>query len=145
MTARQGLTAATAIGLLALASGCGSLATTGAGQAAGAPTCSQQRTLADLSVSMTAAPCPARAGKETILVTVLDAAGQPVAPQRVTVRYWMQGMDMPGLPRDVQLTGSGSRYEGSLPLGMSGKWHLQVRIDRGSDAPVTSDFTVPIT
>ncbi|TMD14990.1 MAG: hypothetical protein E6J00_04030 [Chloroflexi bacterium] len=126
------------LGLLLL--GCGPATPASAGQAS----CQQVKPTGVARVSLTIAPCPARAGRETIVVKVLDGSGQPeAAAGSGSIRYSMVGMDMPGLPKDVSLSNGDGGLKTSLPLGMSGSWLLRVRVDQGG-GPLTADFQINV-
>jgi YtkA-like len=126
---------------LLLAAACGPSAGATGG---GGGSCEQQQLVEDVKVTLTSSPCPARAGRETLSVRVLDARGNAVPARRVTVRYQMNGMDMPGLPKDVPTSSSGDAYQVTLPLGMSGPWGIAVTVERASGAPVTGVFVVRV-
>ena len=110
----------------------------------GGGSCEQQQLAGDVTVTLTSSPCPARAGRETLSVRVLDAQGNPVPARRVTLRYQMNGMDMPGLPKNVSTSGSGDTYRATLPLGMSGPWGIAVTVERDAGSPVTTVFVVRV-
>ena len=124
-----------------LVAGCGPSAgiTVGAGAS-----CQLVKPAGAVQMALTEKPCPARAGRETFVVKLLDGSGRQVTASTATIRYWMLAMDMPGLPRDVPLSSGDGGMETSLPLGMSGPWMLRVSVDGNPNGPVTADFQINV-
>jgi hypothetical protein len=104
------------LGLSLLLSGCGS--------APASPTD------AGLQVELTTSPSPPQSGDVELMVTVKDAAGQPVSDAQVNLKTdhtEMSGMSMEG-PATAQGEG---HYAIVAPFEHSGKWRVTVQVQQG--------------
>ncbi|HET7013906.1 MAG TPA: FixH family protein [Streptosporangiaceae bacterium] len=124
-----------------LAAGCASSAQAGS-PAASAKSCDQHKSAGPDTVAIKTVKCPAPAGSTTKLtITVSDSSGHPVTGAAVTLRSLMPSM---GMSSD-QITAfpSGSGYQASVLLGMSGTWQLAVTVVAPGVKAVTVQFAVP--
>lgn len=80
-------------------------------------------------IALEAAP---RAGGADVRVTLRDAAGAPLAADRVSVRRERPAEG--GLDAEIPLAGQGGDWAGAVALPRSGRWQLVVRAERGAEA-----------
>jgi nitrogen fixation protein FixH len=80
-------------------------------------------------IALTTAPRP---GGADVRVVLADRAGAPLAADRVTVRRERPAEG--GFDAVVPLAGAGAEWAGELALPRPGRWHLVVRVERGSEA-----------
>ncbi|HET9893335.1 MAG TPA: FixH family protein [Streptosporangiaceae bacterium] len=134
---RLALTALAAL----LAAGCAGSAQAGS-SAASAKTCEQHKSTGADTVGIKTVKCPAPAGAATkLMITVSDSSGHPVTGATVTLRSLMPSM---GMSSD-QITAfpSGSGYEASILLGMTGTWELAVTVAAPGAKAATVQFSIP--
>jgi RND family efflux transporter MFP subunit len=88
-----------------------------------------------LRVDLVTEPDPPRAGDNSFVVSVRDAAGAPVADATVTVTLFMPAMpsmDMPAMRSQATLLAQGAgQYRGRVEVGMSGRWDVTIDVVRG--------------
>lgn len=89
-------------------------------------------------------PDPPRTGSLSLIVTVRDAAGNPVTDADVSVVLFMPpmpSMNMPAMKDTVTLAAAGrGEYRGSGELLMAGRWDVTVRVARGGKTLTTAQF-----
>jgi nitrogen fixation protein FixH len=66
-----------------------------------------------------------------VVVALRDAAGAPLAAERVSLRRERPAEG--GLDADFALAGTAGGFAGDVPLPRPGRWHLVVRAERGGD------------
>lgn len=114
-------------------------------QSSSAPT-TQTRQVGDLSLSLLVTPARLNESNTTIL-TIKDAAGQPVTDAQVTLTLNMVAMDM-GTTQTV-IKGSDSAtyvavFDKQQTFSMSGVWTIDAKIARAGHDPVQTQFQVNI-
>jgi nitrogen fixation protein FixH len=72
-----------------------------------------------------------RPGATDVRVSVRDAAGRPLALERVTLRRERPAEG--GLDAEVALGAGAGAWSGEMALPRPGRWHLRVRAERGAD------------
>ena len=91
--------------------------------------------VAGLQIELTTEPSPPRAGMTAFIVSVRDAAGQPVTDAEVTVRLFMPpmpSMNMPAMRSEGTLSNAGAgQYRGTVDVLMSGRWDATVTVSQG--------------
>jgi RND family efflux transporter MFP subunit len=91
-------------------------------------------------------PNPATTGDVTLMVTVKDAAGTPVADANVSVVLFMPAMpsmNMPAMKTDARLLALGNgTYRGTAQIMTPGRWDVTVAVARGGQSLATRQFAV---
>lgn len=98
---------------------------------------------AGLSISATLSGSP-KVGKNSVTVTLKDAAGKPLTGAHVTLRTSMTSMDMGTATSSVKDTGDG-RYTGEVAFTMAGPWRVAVRVERSGASAVIKNFDFKAT
>jgi hypothetical protein len=97
-----------------------------------------------LAISLAYEPDPAVMGDATLLVTVRDAAGQPVADATVNVKGDMNHAGM--VPVLAEATaGPGGVYELPFRWTMSGSWIVTVDVTLANGAAASRRFDVSVS
>lgn len=89
-----------------------------------------------VTASLRAAP---KVGDNPLDITVLDAAGKPVAGASLTTRVEMTSMDMGTAKPPVKEVGGG-KYAGTVKFSMAGPWRVTVKAAAPGQKPVTKAF-----
>jgi hypothetical protein len=112
--------------------------------AAGCARASSQPPDDGLAINLTYEPDPAVMGEATLLVTVRDAAGQPVADATVNVKGDMNHAGM--VPVLAEATsGPGGVYELPFRWTMSGSWIVTVDVTLADGASASRRFDVSVS
>jgi hypothetical protein len=84
---------------------------------------------------------PNRASVTNAISLRVTEAGHPVNGARVTVGFSMPAMDMTHAYTSRPQAGGAGSYTATVPvLGMSGIWHLRVRVVRPGTRAITVNF-----
>ncbi|GHO52866.1 copper resistance protein CopC [Ktedonobacter robiniae] len=114
-------------------------------QAASAPA-TQTRQVGDLSLSLLVTPAKLNESN-TVVLTIKDAAGQPVTDAQVTLTLNMVAMDM-GTTQTVVKGNDSATYvavfDKQQTFSMSGVWTIDVKVARTGHDPVQTQFQVNI-
>lgn len=99
-----------------------------------------------MQVGFKTLPDPPRSGKNTIEVSVKDAAGAPVKDATVDVRFYMAAMPSMNMPEMQSLFSTkhvaDGRYRGDGQLVMSGSWEVTVTVTKQGTRLARKKFTV---
>jgi hypothetical protein len=99
-----------------------------------APAAAQTVSTPQMTVTFASEPNPPSTGDNTILVTVKQPDGTPIADGNVTAVFSMPAMpsmNMPAMRRDATLTPQGNGvYRGTGQLSMAGTWSVALSVSR---------------
>lgn len=111
---------------------------------AGCARASSQAADDDLDISLAYRPDPAVMGEATLLVTVRDAAGQPIEDATVNVKGDMNHAGMVPVLAEAA-AGPGGVYELPFQWTMSGSWIVTVDVSLVDGTAATRRFDVSVT
>ena len=116
------------------------------GQTAPTPQAGMAPTGPQLQISFHTQPEPAHTGKNRVMVSVRDSAGQPVDNARVKVGFFMPAMpsmNMPATRAEATLgfLGAGT-YGGEIQIQTPGTWQVTVDVQKDGKALGAGQFTV---
>jgi hypothetical protein len=97
--------------------------------------------VSDLVVTVTAGS--GMAGPVDLTISVQDATGAPVTDATVTVRHRSLDMDHGVSVRSAEASSPGQYVAENVPMGMGGRWLVEVTIERPGQVPVV--LTVELT
>jgi hypothetical protein len=98
--------------------------------------------LPDVGVVLELSPRPPRIGPVTAIVTLKDAAGQPIQNAQVEVEGNMSHAGMvPVLGQAIEI--SPGRYQAQLEFTMGGDWFILVRASLPDGRPLQRSIPVP--
>ncbi len=99
---------------------------------------------ADLTILLEIEPAESSVGEAELLVSVTDADGNAVSPQRVDVRGDMSHAGMvPVLRDDVQ--GADGEYRVSFEWTMAGDWSVMVTLTFADESSVSKTFELNVS
>lgn len=111
-----------------------------------APAPQSERPSAALDVTFRTDPDPPHTGETTFIVTVKDAAGQPIADADVGVVLFMPAMptmNMPAMRSDTKLVAAGGGvYRGTGQVMTPGRWDVTVNVSRAGKPLGARQFAV---
>jgi len=97
-------------------------------------------TLDGLTLTLSTDPAPAKKGKNTLRLSIADAAGKRIENAQVTFLYIMP---MPGMTEEkAQATWRDGGYETPVLFSMGGVWHVTVAVAIPGHAPIRQTFEV---
>ena len=99
----------------------------------------------DLTLEASLSPDPPREKANTLLLTVMDPAGQPVEGAEVSARYSMPAMGAMSEMRgqaEIEARGKG-RYRAAFDLPMTGTWTLDVKV-AGKQASASISYRLTV-
>jgi Cu(I)/Ag(I) efflux system membrane fusion protein/cobalt-zinc-cadmium efflux system membrane fusion protein len=113
----------------------------GAGRAGAPPGYAEK-----LQIGFHSQPEPPRAGKNRVVISVRDAAGQPVDNAQVKVVFFMPAMpsmNMPAMRSEalIGFLGAGA-YGGEIQVQTPGTWQVTVEVQKEGKVLGTGQFTV---
>ncbi len=104
-----------------------------------------QKSVDDLTVTLSAARYPLVKGDNALSVRVTDAAGKAVTDAKVDVRYYMPPMPgMAPMEFNSQTALKGSAYTCAANTPMEGGWKVEVSVTRPGKPAVTATFNVDV-
>lgn len=99
---------------------------------------------AALQIDLTYEPEPARVGQAALVITVRDAAGQPVADAKVSARGDMSHAGMVPVLGEGEPQGDG-RYRVPFEWTMSGDWFVDVTVTLPDGAVAQQRFELTVS
>lgn len=99
---------------------------------------------ASLQIRMQVEPAPPKVGDAALIVTVTDAAGQPVSDASLSARGDMSHAGMaPVLAEAVE--GANGEYRLPFNWTMGGDWFVEITVTRPDGTTATQRFDVTVT
>ncbi len=106
-------------------------------------------TAPQIQIDLSTDPSPARAGTNTVRVTLTDGNQKPVAGAQVTATFFMPampGMGMAAMRNMATLSDKGNGvYEGPVQLPTGGTWQVTVVAQRAGQTIATRQLSVSVT
>ena len=99
---------------------------------------------AELTIELQVAPADAAVGEAELLISIRDAEGKAVSPERVDVRGDMDHAGMvPVLRANVQ--GSDGEYRVPFEWTMAGDWTVEVTLNFADDSSLVKSFDLSVS
>lgn len=104
-----------------------------------------QKTVGNLSVTLTASRYPLAKGDNSLNVKVADTGGKAVTDAKVEARYYMPAMPgMAPMEFTAQAALKGSDYAFGANIPAEGGWKIDVSVTQPGSAPQTTTFNVDV-
>jgi len=102
-----------------------------------------QKTVDDLTVTLSAGSYPLIIGDNAMTIKITDASGKAVPDAKVGVRYYMSAMPgMAPMEYNVEAAPKGEGYGFTANIAMEGGWRVDVNVVRGDKPSPTMTFNV---
>jgi len=104
-----------------------------------------QKTVDDLTITLSAARYPLVKGDNTLHVRVADATGKALTDAQVSLRFYMPPMPgMAPMEFNTQAMSKGNVYTFSVNPPMEGGWKAEVSAARPGRAAITTTFNLDV-